>query len=154
MHPSEQEKTELCLSSCSCFRLKLGHILHFLIVIQFQLNDLLDISYPVSVTGSTAPTPSSSPVSDSLGDRTANASPGYPILFPLGTSATSISLTTGITDGLSFPTSTTTAIGTGVTSVALSVVDFNIFRGNVIQAIDILDQKIRDILDVTKPTCP
>ena len=39
-------------------------------------------------------------------------------------------------------------------TAALSLFDFNLFRGNVIQAIDILDQKIRDILDVLEPTCP
>ena len=31
--------------------------------------------------------------------------------------------------------------------------DFNNFREASIQAIDILDQKIRDILAVTEPTC-
>ena len=40
------------------------------------------------------------------------------------------------------------------TLTALSMFDFNLFRWNVIQAIDILDQKIRDMLDVTEPTCP
>ena len=120
----------------------------------FQLNDVLAISDPQSTSsGTTAPTPSSNPVSDSLGDRTAGASPGYPILFPLGTSATTISLISGVTDGLSFPTSTTTSLGTLASNTALSIADFNIFRGNVIQAVDILDQKIRDILAITPPSC-
>ena len=125
-----------------------------LLHLTFQLNELLAISDPQSTSGTTAPTPSNNPVSDSLGDRTAGASPGYPILFPIGTSATSISLITGVTDGLSFPTSITTAHGNLASNVALSVADFNIFRQNVIQTIDILDQKIRDILAVTQPTCP
>ena len=36
---------------------------------------------------------------------------------------------------------------------ALSLLDFNIFRGNVQNAINILDQKLRDILAVQEPTC-
>ena len=121
----------------------------------FQLNDLLDLSDPQAASsGSTAPTPSSpTAVSDSLGDRT-EGSASYPILFPVGTSATSISLVSGVTDGLTFPTGKTTAEGNTVYSACLSIVDFNLFRGNTIQAIDILDQKIRDILAITKPTCP
>ena len=55
------------------------------------------------------------------------------------------------------PLCTGTKVGQGNTALdaALSLVDFNVFRarGNVIQAIDILDQKIRDILAVTEPTC-
>ena len=44
---------------------------------------------------------------------------------------------------------------TAVINTAPSILDFNIFRSNVIQAIDILDQKIRDILAVMPPTtCP
>ena len=121
----------------------------------FQLNELLAISDPQSIGGLTAPTPSNNPVSDSLGDRTAGASPGYPILFPIGTSPTTPTLIPGVTDGLAFPTRTTTSImGTLPSNTALSIADFNIFRGNVIQAVDILDQKIRDILAVAQPTCP
>ena len=44
---------------------------------------------------------------------------------------------------------------TAVINIAPSILDFNIFRSNVIQAIDILDQKFRDILAVMPPTtCP
>ena len=118
------------------------------------MREMLSISDPQSIGGPTFPTPSPSPVSDSLGDRDANASPGYPIIFPIGTSAATISTVTGVTDGLSFPTTTTVALGNTALDAALSLVDFNVFRGNVIQAIDILDQKIRDILAVTEPTCP
>jgi len=39
-------------------------------------------------------------------------------------------------------------------SVALSVVEFNTFRIMVIDAINILDLKIREILNVPAPTCP
>ena len=118
------------------------------------MKEVLALQDPQSTKGTTAPTPSPSAVSTSLGDRTEGSSPGYPIVFPIGTSDTSISLISGATDGLSFPTGMTTAHGNLASNTALSLIDFNIFRGNVIQAIDILDQKIRDILAVTEPTCP
>ena len=112
----------------------------------------MDISYPQSTGGSTAPTPSPNAVSDKLGDTTAG-SKSYPILFPIG-SGGSISLD-GIHDnGLTYVTGKTVSSGDTTTSAALSIADFNIFRESVINAVDILDQKIRDILDVTKPTCP
>ena len=47
----------------------------------------------------------------------------------------------------------TRALGDGTHSVALSIVDFNVFRFNVINGFNILDQKIRDILAVQEPTC-
>ena len=117
---------------------------------------MLAIGNPQSTTGSPAliaPTPSPNAVSAPLGDRTPGASPGYPIVFPLGNVARAVSLVAGATDGLSFPTSSQ-VIGTSPALTALSITDFNLFRMNVIQAIDILDQKIRDILAVTEPTCP
>ena len=112
----------------------------------------MDISYPQSSSGTTAPTPSPNAVSEKIGDTT-EGSKSYPILFPVG-SGSSISLTTGLTDGLWFPTGTTVSSGATSSSAALSITDFNIFRGNMISALNVLDQKIRDILDVTKPTCP
>ena len=112
----------------------------------------MDISYPQSTGGSTAPTPSPNAVSDKLGDTTAG-SKSYPILYPIG-SGGSISLN-GLTDnGLWYPTGTTVSSGDTTNSAALSIADFNIFRESVINTVNILDQKIRDILDVTKPTCP
>ena len=118
---------------------------------------MLAIGNPQSTTGSPAPlapTPSPNAVSAPLGDRTPGASPGYPIVFPLAKSAAAVSLVTGATDGLAFPTTMSAEIGSSPALTALSITDFNIFRTNVIQAIDILDQKIRDILAVTEPTCP
>ena len=47
----------------------------------------------------------------------------------------------------------TRALGDSTHSVALSIVDFNVFRFNVINGFNILDQKIRDILAVQEPTC-
>ena len=119
-----------------------------------QLKTLLEIPNPASSTGD-APTPSPNPVSGSLGDRTAGASPGYPIVFPLGPSAGTIASTDSGLAGLTFATGAVQQISNSIASnTALSMFDFNLFRWNVIQAIDILDKKIRDMLDVTEPTCP
>ena len=123
-----------------------------------QLKTLLEIPNPAASTTGDAPTPSPNPVSASLGDRTVGASPGYPIVFPLGPSPTpgTLSSTTDASmGGLTFATGTVMPISNTLASnTALSMFDFNLFRWNVIQAIDILDKKIRDMLDVTEPTCP
>ena len=121
----------------------------------FQLKNLLAIPSPGAVVGD-APTPSSNPVSTSLGDRTYGATPGYPIIFPLGPSSGVLSGTTDPTlGGLNFATTLVYGISnTNPSTTALSMFDFNLFRWNVIQSIDIIDQKLRDILDVIEPTCP
>ena len=121
----------------------------------FKLKTLLAIPSPGAVVGD-APTPSTNPVSTSLGDRTDGATPGYPIIFPLGPSGGVMSGTTDPTlGGLTFATSLVYGISnTNPSTTALSMFDFNLFRWNVIQSIDIIDQKIRDILDVMEPTCP
>ena len=36
----------------------------------------------------------------------------------------------------------------------LSILDFNTFRSKVEDGFNIVDQKIRDILDVVEPSCP
>ena len=116
---------------------------------------MLLIAHPQATTGD-APTPSSNPVSHSLGDRVSQADPGYPIVFPLGPSFGSLSskYDSGLA-GITMPTQSVMGISNSdATLTALSMFDFNLFRWNVIQAIDILDQKIRDMLDVTEPTCP
>ena len=124
-----------------------------------QLKTLLEIPNPAAITtgDTTAPTPSPNPVSGSLGDRT-SSDPGYPIVFPLGPSPSipvSIPTTDSGLGGLKFATGIVMPISNTLASnTALSIFDFNLFRWNVIQAIDILDKKIRDMLDVTEPTCP
>ena len=113
-------------------------------------------------TSGTTPTTPSNPtaVSCYLGDRTAGASPGYPILFPLSpTGNLAIQTTTTLDDGISYPIPTgTAAFCTTATcnaaNTALSIADFNIFRSNVKSTIDILDQKIRDIVMISAATCP
>ena len=93
-----------------------------------QLKTLLEIPNPASSTGD-APTPSPNPVSGSLGDRTAGASPGYPIVFPLGPSAGTIASTDSGLAGLTFATMAVQPISNSIASnTALSMFDFNIFR--------------------------
>ena len=110
-------------------------------------------------TSGTLPTTPSNPtaVSCYLGDRTAGASPGYPIVFPLSTSAMAIA--TSLADnGIAYPTTMTTAFCStapcNAANTALSIADFNVFRGRVKASIDILDQKIREIVMIAAATCP
>ena len=112
-------------------------------------------------TPRTIPTTPSNPtaVSCYLGDRTAGASPGYPIVFPLSTTANqAITTTTNVDDGIAYPTMNTVAfcatVPCNAANTALSIADFNRFRGWVKASIDILDQKIRDIVMIAAATCP
>ena len=106
-----------------------------------------------------APTPSNpTAVSCGLGPATGETTgSGYPILFPLtspaGQTLTDNSAVDG-TSGLQFPTKTTYAVGTVAAFTAVSLIDFNNFRGAVKQTIDILDQKIRDIISIQAQSCP
>ena len=111
-------------------------------------------------TSGTFPSIPSNPtaVSCYLGDRTAGASPGYPIVFPLSNSPLAINTTTNVDDGIAYPTNTTIPFCTTAPctagNTALSIADFNVFRSNVKASIDILDQKIRDILMIAPASCP
>ena len=110
-------------------------------------------------SGTFPPIPSNpTAVSCYLGDRTAGASPGYPIVFPLSTSALAISTTTNVDDGIAYPTMNTVAfcatVPCNAANTALSIADFNRFRSDVKASIDILDQKIRDILMIAPASCP
>ena len=111
-------------------------------------------------TSGTLPTTPSNPtaVSCYLGDRTAGASPGYPIVFPLSTTAgLNVSTTPNTDDGLAYPRNTTSFCTTApctAGNTALSIADFNLFRSSVKASIDILDQKIRDILMIAPASCP
>ena len=75
------------------------------------------------------------------------------VLYGNGATATAISAASGLaaisTSILTRIDSTTTTID----NVGLSIVDFNTFRKNVAAAIRTLDDKIREILAVTAPTC-
>ena len=75
------------------------------------------------------------------------------VLYGNGATATAISAASGLaaisTSILTRIDSTTTTID----NVGLSIVDFNTFRKNVAAAIRTLDDKIREMLAVTTPTC-
>ena len=111
-------------------------------------------------TSGTFPTIPSNPtaVSCYLGDRTAGSSPGYPIVFPLSSSSLAISTTTNVDDGIAYPTQTTVAFCStapcNAANTAVSIRDFNALRSAVKASIDILDQKIRDIVMISAATCP
>ena len=122
-----------------------------------QLVEVLTVANPEFVSG-LAPTPSPNPVSAVLGDAVAG-SDSLAILYPIGKDGGQAISSTGnpSLDGLAFPLAQlfgTTAIGDLNANVALSIIDFNLFRINVINGFNILDQKIRDILAVQEPTCP
>ena len=124
-----------------------------------QLVEVLTVADPEFVSG-LAPTPSPNPVSAVLGDTVAG-SDSLAILYPIGKDGGQAISSTGnpALDGLTFPLTQipgigTTAIGDLSGNVALSITDFNLFRINVINGFNILDQKIRDILAVQEPTCP
>ena len=122
-----------------------------------QLVEVLTLADPEFVSG-LAPTPSPNPVSAVLGDAVAG-SDSLAILYPIGKDGGKAISSTGnpSLDGLAFPLAQlfgTTAIGDLNANVALSIIDFNLFRINVINGFNILDQKIRDILAVQEPTCP
>jgi len=81
------------------------------------------------------------------------ANPGYPIFNAI------IAQGNAITAGPNFPltgavVSAAQAIGTTEDTAAVSLVDFNNFRVQVVDVINILDLKIREILAVNAPVCP
>ena len=122
-----------------------------------QLVEVLTVADPEFVSG-IAPTPSPNPVSAVLGDAVAG-SDSLAILFPIGKDGGQAISSSGnpFFDGLAFPLAQLTGatpIGDLNANVALSIIDFNLFRINVINGFNILDQKIRDILAVQEPTCP
>ena len=122
-----------------------------------QLVEVLTVADPEFVSGLAA-TPSPNPVSAVLGDAVAGSN-SLAILYPIGKDGGQAISSTGnpSLDGLAFPLAQlfgTTAIGDLNANVALSIIDFNLFRINVINGFNILDQKIRDILAVQEPTCP
>ena len=80
----------------------------------------------------------------------------YPITFPVGAVSGQTVSTLNAVPGLAIAsqTQTNSATSTTVANTAPSILDFNLLRTSMIQAIDILDQKIRDIVMTTAPTCP
>jgi len=115
------------------------------------ITNVLNFDGPMYDTSATSfpPTPDPNPVSRLIGDRT-NAL--YQIIFPI--TAGGAAVTAGlIADGLLL-TGTSNALGTTTDTAALSISDFNNFRLNMIDALNILDQSVRDIVSPTPPSCP
>ena len=77
-------------------------------------------------------------------------------MFPVGAESGQTVSTLNAVPGLKIaqPTQKNNAALTTVTNTAPSILDFNVLRSNMITAIDILDQKIRDIVMTTAPNCP
>jgi len=92
-------------------------------------------------------TPAGNPVSGNLGLKTGQY-PYFNVLVQTGTTATpgTLPLTAAEVRGVR-------ALGTSTDDAAMSLVDFNIFRIQVIDVINILDLKIREILAVQAPVC-
>ena len=112
-----------------------------------------DINTAIGTLGMVTVTnfPGTDPVSQALGTET---TPNYDV----GCIGAAHPIATGDAAnivGLNVPACT--AIGADNTqtsdAVALSIKDFNLFRLRVVDAIDTLDTKIRDILAITSLTC-
>lgn len=118
------------------------------------LSNLLKVAKPEYITNPATipPTPSPNPVSGNLGSSTgqwpifnAIVAPGAsPAALPVGTFPLN-----GATIRAWKPLDSTNS-----DSAAVSLVDFNNFRLSVVNVIDILDFKMREILSVSRPTCP
>ena len=77
------------------------------------------------------------------------------VLYGNGATATAISAASGLA---AIATSAMelldgSSVATTISNTALSITDFNTFRKNVAAAIRTLDDKVREILAVTTPTC-
>ena len=116
-----------------------------------QLAFLVNTPDPAFMPGVTPPTPTD-PISQSIGQATGTS---WPILSPIGAAPGGTPVTLGAGDaGLDLSIPTTAIDGATSMSAALSVADFNLFRLQAIQAIDALDNKMRQVLSVPAPTCP
>ena len=90
-------------------------------------------------------TPTPNPVSAAIGSSTGS---DYIILFPItAATGTAATLTSGsIPDGLSTAAATAQVLGATMDQAALSITDFNFFRLQMLQALNLIDQSIRDIV--------
>ena len=75
------------------------------------------------------------------------------VLYGNGATATAISAASGLAAIATSAMDKLDDAATTIDNTALSITDFNTFRKNVAAAIRTLDDKIREILAVTDPTC-
>ena len=126
-----------------------------------MINPLAAANTPATARGTTAPNSFSSCATT----RTANARDcvagdlldNYDLIKTVnaaaagGLTANQVAAFTAI--GLNLLDTTQNNLGTAIDDTALSIADFNNFRKRVAVAIDELDRKFEDILQVTNPTC-
>ena len=75
------------------------------------------------------------------------------VIHGTGSTATAISAASGLAAIATSAMDKLDDAATTIDNTALSITDFNTFRKNVAAAIRTLDDKIREILAVTDPTC-
>jgi len=97
-------------------------------------------------------------VSTNLGSRTASSYQLTGCVVGIPTTAGTITVPTANLNGLSFAGTDCTqtpnaAVVATIANSAVSIADFNIFRLRMVDAINALDQKLRDALATTQPTC-
>jgi len=104
-------------------------------------------SYPEDLN-SLVPTPANG-VSEAIGS--ADATKPWPIATAITDGGAALTIDATLAPGLL--SLGAVPLGTDVTSAALSILDFNIFRIEMINALNLLDQSIRDITAATPPVC-
>jgi len=117
------------------------------------MKNLLSVMQP-EITADTNPTaPQPNPVSGAIGRASSTEDGGdWTILFPI--TAGGVTMTDGyVPNGLNTAGQSPSALGTDMNTAALSITDFNFFRIQMINALRVLDQSIRDILSVQAPMC-
>ena len=138
----------------------------------FQLKTLLAISDPTVATssgtntgvGASSSTTVRSASTDeevayyldqqsSSGSLSGNSYALEHVLYGNGATATAISAASGLAAISTSILGQLDTSATTITNTALSVYDFNVFRKRVAAAVRTLDDKIREILAVSSPTC-
>ena len=89
----------------------------------------------------------------SSGSLTGNTYELKYVLYGNGATETAISAADGLKAISASETTQLDDSKTTITNTALSVYDFNIFRKRVAAAVRTLDDKIREILEVSSPSC-
>jgi len=114
-----------------------------------NMQNLLSVMQP-EITSSSAPdAPMPNPVSDAIGSDSGS---DYLILFPITDGGAPLTDGT-IPDGLNIDAAFPGSLGTDMNTAALSITDFNFFRIQMVRALRVLDQSIRDILDIPFDGC-
>jgi len=118
------------------------------------MQNLLSVMQPEITSDSAPAAPMPNPVSGAIGSDEGNE---YLILFPITSADSSVSPAPTLTDqpssssnipeGLNIDGAFAQTLGNTLDTAAMSITDFNFFRIQMVRAIRVLDQSIRDILD-------